>query len=162
VEPNGNGDMVIEDEEPPLFGGDRVWALLNLLLTIAGVILTIVLVVRLLIQNRRDREDEERAYARQRNQRYRGENEVYRERPKRRFRILPIILVPTLALLAAIIFLITQDMRLRMVLVDWWTIAHVLIFMAALLCYLYAIRYGSEVDEYEYEDVDNGQPQLME
>ena len=61
-----------------------------------------------------------------------------------------IIAVPLLTILAIIVFVLTQDMNLRMVLVDWWTIAHITIFIASMVCYIYAIRrkYDREEDEY--------------
>ena len=56
--------------------------------------------------------------------------------------------VPILTIIAITLFLLTQDMRLRTVLVDWWTIAHVVIFVATVLCYIYSSKHRHE----RYED----------
>jgi len=45
-------------------------------------------------------------------------------------------------------------MRNFMVLVDWWTIAHVIIFVGAIICYIFAFRRRRDEDEDEYEDED--------
>jgi len=149
--PLGAGDdtMEIGDLDVPLFGGyeidDLVWALWNLILSIAGVILVVMMAIRILVQRNRDREADDRA-ERRAEQRAdardsdRVEEEDREERRRRRYRLLLILAVPILAIIAIIVFILTQNMNYRMVMVDWWTVLHAVIFILAVLSYVFAIR----------------------
>jgi len=107
----------------------RTWALWNLILSIAGAILALVMGLRLLTRIREEDEDEE----------YHDE--------RRRIRLPFIIAVPVLAIIAIILFILTQDMRLRMILIDWWTLAHLILFIAGLVCFIFAFRRRRDEDD---------------
>jgi len=149
-------DINALDTPLPDHNRNLIWALLNLILTAAGAVLIVLLILRTLVHRKRDKEDEEQdediEEARLKALAAYGEYEDGREkRKRRRFRPLLIIAVPLLEIIAIILFLLTQDMSLQMVLIDWWTIAHLVIFIAVVLCYIYSIRHRHE--SYDYEDI---------
>jgi len=127
--------VVIPPMLPPLAsGGDGGhWALWNLILSVAGALLAIMMCIRVLL--RKKHEDEENEYDR---------GYVYvedeEEEKKKRGRLLMIVAIPILAIVALILFILTQDMRQPMFLTDRWTIVHIIIFIAGLLCYIFAYK----------------------
>jgi len=50
------------------------------------------------------------------------------------------IAIPVLALVAVFLFVLTQDMRLSMEMVDFWTQAHAVLFVAGRLCFIFASK----------------------
>ena len=121
------------------------WALWNLILSIAGAVLALMMGIRVLMKKRQNRDDEA-------NQEYAGDYRSEEEQKEKRGRLILIFAIPILAIIAIIIFILTQDMRLPMIMVDWWTLAHLLLFVAGVLCYIFA--YKRERDE----DDDEGEP----
>jgi len=83
----------------------------------------------------------------------RTEEEEEQEEKKRRNRLLLILAIPILAIIAIIIFILTQDMRLPIRLVDWWTLAHVILFVAGLLCYIFAFRRKKNKEDDDREKI---------
>ena len=94
--------------------------------------------IRVLMKKRQDREDES-------NQEYAG-NQDEEEKKRKRGRLILIFAIPILAIIAIIIFILTQDMTLPMIMVDWWTLIHVILFLAGILCYIFAYRRESAVE----------------
>jgi len=132
-------------QEIPLFAGPGfrhlVWALWNLILSIAGFVLAVMMGIRILLQKRKNQknyEDAEEYY----------ENETKKKNEKRN-RLLFILAVPIMAVIATILFLLTQDMNQLMVMVDFWTITHAILFVGALICYIFAFKRHPDEDEYE-------------
>jgi len=144
----GSPMYTIGDQEVPLYAGNGlshlVWALWNLILSLAGVALAVMMGIRLLIQKRYDF-----YYNKQ------GETHYETEKTKKteRTRLLLILMVPILAIVALVLFLFTQDMRLLMVMIDWWTIAHLILFIVALLSYKFAFRRTKNEDEYNEKPI---------
>ena len=117
------------------------WALLNLTLSIAGVALVLMIGARVLVGRRKeDGQDivNTDSIKRSRANADSGEN-------KKRGRMPLIIAIPVLAIVAIMIFILTQDMTARMIMADTWTIAHAVLFAAGLLSYIFA--YKSDKDE---------------
>jgi len=130
--------VIIEEPELPLTLIDRQgsWALFNLILSILGIVLAIMVGVRVLLTRKRDQEE--------------GEEENGKDKRKR----LPlIILIPLLAIIGIVIFSLTQNVRLSIAMVDWWTVAHVILFVGALLCYIFAYKRDKS-------ETDDGKPTL--
>jgi len=100
-----------------------------------------MMVVRIIIKKRRDKEDEK----------YEAHNASAEERQKRG-RLLFILAVPVLAIIGIILFILTQDMRLPMIMIDWWTLAHGILFAGGALSYIFAYRRVKD------EDGDDEQP----
>ena len=120
--------IIIDDPDVPLalIGETGAWALWNLILSIAGVVLAIMVGVHLLIRKRNDEKDDT--------------EECDVDEEKRRSRVLFVLAIPILAIIGIILFILTQDMRLPMIMIDWWTLAHAILFVVAIISYLLAFR----------------------
>jgi predicted membrane channel-forming protein YqfA (hemolysin III family) len=117
----------------------HVWALVNLILAIAGALLAIITGIRVLVRDNKEKDyfDVEPGYSKKQPNKHR----------------LEWILLSILAGIAGIIvFILTEDMRLPMVLVDEWTIVNAIIFIAGVISYIFAIK----------RDKDNGSEVLEE
>ena len=115
-------------------GIEGTWALWNLLLSIGGAILAIVMGLKVMMVGAKHLV----------NKKYEDGYDQYgelRER-ERRGRLGMILAVPILATVAIIIFILTQNMRLPMVMTDWWTLLHGLLFAFGTVAYLLAYKIG--------------------
>jgi hypothetical protein len=112
--------------EIPLVGGQGfdTWALVNLILTIAGVILLIAVLI-LWVRKRRD-EAEDREFI------YGGSAEDGSEDEKKSGKLW-FIIAAAMSVLAVIFFIITEDMTKTMVLLDKWTIVNAVILAAEII-----------------------------
>ena len=126
----------IPDPEIPLaggwFSGNGAWALLNLLLSIAGAVFAIMMGVKVI--EMRKQEKEEAGYEDA------GGSDADKE--TKRGRIPLIVAVPLLAITAFIIFFISQDIGVGqpMGLFDWWSPVHAVLLAGGALCYSFAYR----------------------
>ncbi|MGD9559516.1 MAG: InlB B-repeat-containing protein, partial [Oscillospiraceae bacterium] len=116
--------VVIDDEDTPLPSPDGpAWALLNLLASVLCTLFAILLLVGLFTRNRKKQYDEEEPEP---------DTEVDDGRNKRSgmlFRILAIIA----GLVAPILFLLFEDVRLPMVFTDVWTIPTLIALVAQVI-----------------------------
>jgi len=130
---DGEEFTIIEDEDIPLapFGNERSWALWNLLISLAGAVLALMMSVRII--SSLGNEDEKTPSKGQ----------------KRLSKQIPVFAVPILAIIGIILFLLTQDMRLPVVMVDWLTLLHAIIFASGVVNYILAFR--KEKDEEQPE-----------
>jgi len=125
--------VLIDDAMIPLSPApiQATWALWNLILSIAGAVLVLMIIARALAGKKK--EDEQ--------SRANGDS----DESEKRGRLPLIVAIPVLAIVAIIIFILTQDMTARMIMADIWTIAHAVLFAAGLLSFIFA--YKSEKDE---------------
>jgi fimbrial isopeptide formation D2 family protein/uncharacterized repeat protein (TIGR02543 family) len=126
--------QIVPDPPTPEAGS---WALINLILTILGTLASLGMIIAYFFNRKEDEEDED------------GEDRV---RTKRLWiRIINVIF----AIVAIIIFILTEDIRLPMVLFDWWTILHIIIFIIqAVLLFLSTRRKEEDEDtQRPYGDV---------
>ena len=100
-------------------GIEGTWALWNLLLSIGGVIVAITMGIKILVVGAKYDEY--------------GEIES-------QGRLRMILCVPTSAVIAIIVFILTQDMRLPMVMTDWWTLLHAILFACGVIGYILSYR----------------------
>ena len=126
--------------EIPLVAGtgmqQHVWALVNLILALLGIMLAIATVVRTAAQKRR-----EKIY----------DGEIYipeGEEQKNNRRLGWIIMATIFGIFGIIVFFLTEDTRMLMVLLDNWTIVNAVIFVLAALSYKFAFKRVKD-DEYE-------------
>jgi len=137
---SGSPIITMGNQQVPLFVNNQlsnlVWALWNLILSIAGAVLTAITGIRLLVKIKN--EDDKHGNI------HHGNEEA---RQRKNNRLLFILTIPTLAIAAAVLFLATQNMRNLMVMLDRWTIIHGILFITALICYIFAFRHKKdEVD----------------
>jgi len=130
--------MDIEENSIPMASLDlNSWALWNLILSIAGAVLALLMGIRILLNKKReDEEEEDRVH--------------YEDEEKnKRSRLGLILAIPFLAIVAIIIFILTQNMRLPMTYVDWWTLPHVILFIGGFVSYIFAYKSNREKEEEE-------------
>jgi len=130
--------ITIPDPEVPLapLSDGSAWALMNLILSIAGAIMALMFGLHILMMKRNENE---------------GTLEDSRQKLSR---LLLALATPTAAILGLVMFILTQDMRLPMKLVDWYTPAHAAIFYGGTQSYIYACRINKD------DDSDDQQPAI--
>jgi uncharacterized repeat protein (TIGR02543 family) len=108
----------------PLFGpkGIDTWALLDLMLAIAGVIFAVFVLMAAKERRKNDKDDE--TYYEET-----GEYHAEQKNTRKAFLLGTVIA----SIVGAILFVITQDMRLPMVLVDIWTVVFAVILAAEIV-----------------------------
>ena len=99
----------IVDPEPPLTPGEPTWALINLLLAAFTTILGAVMMILYFHKKKDDEDDNE------------SDNKEEDEKARKRHLILRIVTC-VLAVASIVVFILTEDMSLKMALVDKWTI----------------------------------------
>jgi len=125
--------------------GYKSWALLNLMLSIMGILLVITTTIRTLMQKKKDREEEE--------QNHNGVQLHDEETGNKRHRLTWLALAAVAALAGILLFFLTQDMRAPMVLTDWWTLIHVIFFAAIFIaCPLVFKKKEEEEEDPELEE----------
>jgi len=86
--------------------------------------------IRVLIKRKEEKENEEHSELHTSDE----------EEKRKRSRLALILAIPVLAIVAFIVFFLTQDMSLKMILIDWWTLAHAILFAGGILSYIFAYR----------------------
>jgi len=154
--------FVIGDTFVPLFGGfggaENVWALLNLVMSIAGIILGIITGIRAIFLHKREQDEAKRGEI------LKEEEDRRRVYYKRRFIWLIITFVTAVA--GIVVFILTQNTFLPVVLVDRWTIVNTVILTMEIVAVAFCFRRRKDTDD-DYEDImedydiHNGQTQLV-
>lgn len=120
----------LSNKEVPLTAPTEIgaWALINLLTVLANFVIAIILLLMIYINNRKEDEETE------------VKNKVFR-------RICTLII----AIISAIIFLITEDITLPMVLVDKWTILMIIILIINIIITILSRKKEEKKEEIEEE-----------
>ena len=137
--PSADAEEDIADEGTPEAGGRRTaWALVNLIASLLGILAAIVLLVS---KHRKevDSEDEERQMRIDR-----GEEDPQQVSRSRIYKVISVIT----AIVSVIVFVLTEDMRQPMILIDRWTLLMV-IFLLINVVTLFLGRKWHEEDEEE-------------
>jgi len=153
----------IGDNFIPFYGGYGgllyVWALLNLIMSLVGVALGIITGVRAILINKKELEESETEEV--------LENEEYerQEYTKRRFRWLALTFI--MAIAGVILFILTEDMRLPMVLVDKWTILNAIILAVEIVAVVFSSKrkqHNNDAEEAEEDEavMEKNLEQLLE
>ena len=139
----GKGEVVeIEDEETPEAGGRRGhWALINLIATVGGALLALILLIG---KHQKDADDEADENAQVVASEMDEEDEVVKRRRKWKY------ISTIVAVISVVIFFLTENMSLRMVLVDKYTMLMLALFLGNVVC-LYMGKRWHEADEEEQE-----------
>jgi len=111
----------------PLFApdGTPTWALLNLLLCVSGIIYAAVTTVRAVRQRNRQTNEENEKIIREKDSGKMKNPEDGNDGKKLRLGWFSTAML--MGIVGVVLFLVTQDMRNLMVLVDWWTLAHIVL-----------------------------------
>ena len=113
--------------------GYRAWALVNLILAITGALLAIITVIRILVRTSDDKD------------KYEDEYDLEKEQ-RTKYRLVWTLTTLIAGILGIIVFLLTEDIRLPMVLVDEWTIVNAIIFIAGIVGYAFAMKRDKDED----------------
>jgi hypothetical protein len=97
---------------PPKTEGN--WALVNLILSIVGVVMAIIVTIRALLLKKKEN----------------NKKEDYNKEEKRMQRKTWLLVTIALAIIGIVVFLFTEDMSLPMRMVDKWTIVHAILLIA--------------------------------
>lgn len=139
-------NVSIVDSEVPMLGSGGLdsWALINLILSIAGMLIALVTLMKLLIR-RRYRENT-----------YMEDYSGYEYEVKRKVKSYRRWLVLTIAagICGVILFLLTQDLSKLMVLADKWTIASALFFIVGIVGMVLTFKIADEADTDELVEYD--------
>ena len=138
--PLSDGEEDVDDGKTPLSKNDA-WALINLIAAIITVLFGLILLLSKRHRND-DEEDEEERQARM-------ENDEEKEPEQKRGWICKVLGV-IVAIASVVLFILTEDMSLPMVLIDNWTIWMVVIAVVELVLLLVG-RHWKDVDEDEEE-----------
>jgi len=125
----------VEDGDVPLFGiWNRVvplyaphhlptWALLNLILSALGLIYAAVALIYVVFRRKHDGDEQEL------------EGEPYTTVRKK-----GLLIAAVMAVMGALLFVLTQDMENIMIMIDWWTIIHLVIFFIEIVAIVYMVK----------------------
>ena len=119
----------------PLYGGEfgeYVWALINLILAIIGILFTVITTVRVFVTKDQDNDD---------NQYFSDEDAT-----KRRRLIFIVISIAT-GIFGILFFFFTEDTKTLMVLVDRYTIINALLFLLSLVGLIFAFKKKSSFED---------------
>jgi uncharacterized repeat protein (TIGR02543 family) len=151
--------QIIEEPEAPLASpgfiffapwGADYWALLNLILAVLGAILTPIALIKVL-QRRKHLEREVETKLNSLNQ-----NETYivdEEKLYQRRRIEWFAATAVLGGIGILIFVLTQDMRKTMALMDWWTIFHAIVFILEAIAFRLIYKYEDNEEDKDSKNV---------
>jgi len=120
------GSITIGGREIIIFPGAGLpsWALLDLLLTIAAVLIAGQIALRsFFAKKRRDSGNDDSMH----DELSEESGEIKKHRP------LWVVVAAIAGLFMVVLFLITQDMRLEMVIIDWWTLLFAIAFVVTLI-----------------------------
>ena len=106
----------IDDDDTPVAPGEPTWALINLILSIIAVITAIIMAITFFFAKKKEDEDEEQQA--QKAPKAEGEEEEEKKKSYKGLKFLGFI--PAAA--AVILFILTENMHFKMILVDKWTI----------------------------------------
>jgi hypothetical protein len=143
--PNG-GALWIGDNPIPLLGdGEGSWALINLVLTIGGLLMAIGMFI-VIFKKKRNGESSDIAQSDNEHYGHMGEKHKRNLGNKAIFLIFAI----TLSIACLLLFILTQDISLNMTLADIWTLLSIVIFIIEAVCVHFAMKEPAET----YEDAD--------
>jgi pilus assembly protein TadC len=86
------------------------------------------------------------------------DEEAEEEESGKRKRFTALLIAGVVAVLAVILFILTQDMRLPMVFIDFWTIAHVILLAGEIIALRAVYKKKDQEDE---DDDDDGLEALL-
>ena len=122
----------IGGNEVPLYGNTQdTWALINLVLAVAGAVLALLVLART-------------AYRKLRGKREEIHDDESRSEYGYKSNILWFIVTIISAIAGTVIFALTQDMSLKMVLFDTWTIVHALILLIEITAAVFVYKRKNE------------------
>ena len=134
--------IVLADEPIPLHGGlPFEWALLNLIMSLIGIALGIITGIRVIriIKNEQHEDEDEEFF----------EDEKYERRENKKRRLMWLAVTFLMSFAGIILFIITENMRHPMVMVDRWTIINAIILAIEILSAVFCIKENNQTSDNE-------------
>jgi uncharacterized repeat protein (TIGR02543 family) len=130
----------------PLYGpsGFGAWSLVDLILAVLGILLALAFAIRVLTRKREDDEEDNNDNAYYTQTQEQREQQADKVRKARRTWL---ILALAFAIINVLVFILTQDMRTPMVLVDWWTIVMLIIFIVEIVALRFVFKKAKKDDK---------------
>ncbi len=133
AEPTASAETIVDPDVTPEVVTKGHWALINLIAAVVSVLLGVVLV---LSKNKKDKDEDEEE------QENEDEEEVKRHK---RWKVVSVVD----AILAVLVFIFTENMRLPMVLVDKWTMLMVLFAVVSVISLVLGRKYHEDEEDEE-------------
>jgi hypothetical protein len=149
---SSQGSLDIEDEPLPLFNlfgapvfffapvGKPAWAILNVLLTIAGIVISIITILRAVNQKKIENKNVDNQCSAMVRNTDNFNNDVFvdlikhKEQYNKKRRLGALISMYVLSIGALIFLLIVQDFRGIIAIFDRWVIIHAILFIGVIIC----------------------------
>ena len=121
---------------PPVEELESVWALANLILSMAGFILVVVVLVFMLVQQRQQKNSKSQNTTTQSS----------KQQKQQKHRKLWLIIALALSIAGILVFLFTEDMSRKMTMIDNWTIVNAIIFIAEIIALILIFKHKKDTD----------------
>lgn len=139
--------VVINDEDTPLAPGTGSWALINLISAIVTVVLAVVLVLSKHTKDDDEEEDENTTTV------VTSETEDDEEQVTRK-RIWKVVSV-LIGIISVVVFILTENMKLPMVLVDKWTILMIILALLNVVTLYFGRKWHKDDDDDEEQELSH-------
>jgi uncharacterized repeat protein (TIGR02543 family) len=124
---------------PPIKEEPSTWALANLLLSVAGVIFAIIATAWVLLQQKK--QENQQQYSKPQNA---AAIQYSKQEKQQKHRSIWLITALALSIAGIIVFLLTEDMSRKMVMIDKWTIVNAVIFIIEIIAILYIYKHNKK------------------
>ena len=134
-----------------------VWALVNLILSVVGLALTVLLTVWVLLQRKQKQKKQPQAKQTSAKQdKYSDKQREEKETEKqKRYRTIWFALGVILGILGIVVFLLTEDLSRPMALVDNWTIVNAIILAIQILAIVLTFKHKNKKDPQDNEQEEH-------
>jgi len=131
--------------------GMSAWAIINIILTAAGTILTFITIIRAVRQKKSENDQTEKYVALFNIDSYVDTQTIAilndSERYDKRRRLGAFILMYTLSIGAVLLLVLLQDFTGAIALFDWWTIVHTILFAGILISFRIVYVNHKDIDD---------------
>jgi uncharacterized repeat protein (TIGR02543 family) len=131
----------------------QMWALVNLVLSIAGLILAIAIGICVLLQHKKKQKK-----TTQPNNNESQPNNKENQKQKSQHRNLWLAVALAMGIAGIIVFLLTEDMSRTMTLVDGWTIVNVIIFAVQIIAIAFVFKHQKNSNADNTEEPNSSAP----
>ena len=129
---------VIVEPETPQAARDNSWALLNLICSAGTVLLGLFLLISKTKKEEEEDEDEQKGFANE-------DDEANHYKRNKLYRLLGVVT----AVASVLVFIFTEDMRAKMVIIDRWTLLMVVLLFVNVVTFYLGRRWQEDEDEEE-------------
>jgi uncharacterized repeat protein (TIGR02543 family) len=158
LSPTSTGPPITEENEISM----PVWALVNLVLSITGVILAIIVAIVCILsltQKKKKKQEDTQKDIKNTNATKQNDKQDS-EKQQRQHRTLWLITTIAMGIVGVVVFLLTEDMRLPMVMVDKWTVVNVIVFIVELIAMVFVFKRKDDSEKQAKTEVSKSNTNL--